>query len=127
MTERGKFDHRKGPVVGTAWCRRRRMMFSETVRCRSRCGADHGAVQITTPFLRTSNPFSITVAVITLHRDGEPTKQKTGTGKGENRNSAGRVPVNGQRQNRTGTVRKGFLVNRKGSKKDRTIRNKTYQ
>ena len=78
----------------------------------------NGVVVVTAPFLGTGNSFSVTVAAITLHRDGEPTKgrQERGRGKG------GRVPVNGQRQDRTRTVSKGFWVNRKRSKKDRTIK-----
>ncbi|KFZ01682.1 hypothetical protein V501_09868 [Pseudogymnoascus sp. VKM F-4519 (FW-2642)] len=73
----------------------------------------NGVVIFTAPFLRTGNPFSVTVPAITLHRDGEPTKG----GQERGRRKGGRVPVNGQRQDRTRTVRKGFLVNRKGQRK----------
>ncbi len=59
----------------------------------------NGVVICTAPFLRTGNPFSITVPAITLHHDGEPTKQKTGTGKGENRKSAGEWATTEQNKN----------------------------
>lgn len=70
----------------------------------------NGEVMCTAPFLGTGNPFSVTVAARTLHRDGEPTKERQERRRGK----TGREPVNGQRQDRTRTANKGCLVAKRG-------------